>query len=155
MATHKLFIDDLEEADFQLIAIHSHLENFRIAYFVNQQVEIRLSKTQKGVIIQKEAFPTFVFEDEKNQMVWTLIENKKEIKTIQFTNGLFANEKALSSFSYFIPEQKKVDYFLKIEGDKKQINMLKIIRQLNKINHVSMVYVVQHDKLKSKNNLIF
>lgn len=155
MAIHKLFIDDLEEADFQLIAIHSHLENFRITYFINQQIQIQLRKTQKGVIIQKVAFPSFLFEDEKNHIVWTLIENKKEIKNTQFTDGLFANEKALSSFSYFLPEQKKVDYFLKIEGDEKQINTLKIVRQLKKINHVSMVYVVQQDKLKSKNNLIF
>ena len=47
MAIHKLFIDDLKEADFQLIAIHSHLENFRIAYFVNQQLQTRLSKSSK------------------------------------------------------------------------------------------------------------
>lgn len=155
MAIHKLFIDDLEEADFQLIAIHSHLENFRIAYFVNQQLQTRLSKSQKGVLIQKTAFSAFLFEDEKNDMVWTLIENKKEVQFSSNSAGLFANDGGLTSHAFFLPELKKVDYFLKIEGEEKQINTIKIIHQLKKINQISTVYAIQYDKLKSKNNLIF
>lgn len=155
MAIHKLFIDDLEEADFQLIAIHSHLENFRIAYFVNQQLQTRLSKSSKGIVIQNTAYSSFLFEDEKNDMVWTLIENKKEIEISYITAGLFTNDSGFTSHAYFLPELKKVDYFLKIEGEEKQINTVKIVHQLKKINQISTAYSIQYDKLKSKNNLIF
>ena len=86
MAIHKLFIDDFEEVDYQLIAIHTTLDDFRIAYYINQKLPILLSKSKKDILIetdkQKTAFTHFNFEDEKKSVFWTLIENKKEIQVL-------------------------------------------------------------------------
>jgi hypothetical protein len=36
MAIHKLDLGDFDEIDYNLIAIHTSLEDFRLAYFINQ-----------------------------------------------------------------------------------------------------------------------
>ncbi|MPT36827.1 MAG: IPExxxVDY family protein, partial [Flavobacterium sp.] len=36
MAIHKLLINDFISEDYELIAIHSTLEDYRLAYFINQ-----------------------------------------------------------------------------------------------------------------------
>ncbi|HEY6142611.1 MAG TPA: IPExxxVDY family protein [Flavobacterium sp.] len=56
---------------------------------------------------------------------------------------------------YLLPEFKKVDYFLKIEDTEKTINLLEIQTLLNTIDNISTVYVVEVNKIKAKNNLIF
>jgi hypothetical protein len=38
MAIYKLALDDFEEADYQLIALHTTLEDYRLAYFINQKL---------------------------------------------------------------------------------------------------------------------
>lgn len=161
MAIHKLFIDDFEEVDFQLIAIHTSLENYRMAYFINQKLPILLNKNKKEILIengkQKTAFSNFNFEDDKKAVFWTLIENKKEITIAQNAklSNLFTENEAFTNTFYFLPEFKKVDYLLKIEGDDNQINLEKITKELKKIDHVTTVYSVNKDQIKSKNNLIF
>ena len=36
MAIHKLHLEEFDEIDYQLIAIHSTLEDYRLAYYINQ-----------------------------------------------------------------------------------------------------------------------
>jgi hypothetical protein len=86
-----------------------------------------------------------------------LIENKKEITIAQNAklSNLFTENEAFTNTFYFLPEFKKVDYLLKIEGDDNQINLEKITKKLKKIDHVTTVYSVNKDQIKSKNNLIF
>jgi hypothetical protein len=45
MATHKLDLGDFDEVDYYLIAIHTSLEDYRLAYFINQ-LPINLSKSR-------------------------------------------------------------------------------------------------------------
>jgi hypothetical protein len=45
MATHKLELGDFDDIDYYLIAIHTSLEDYRIAYF-NQRLPINLSKSE-------------------------------------------------------------------------------------------------------------
>jgi hypothetical protein len=46
MATHKLDLGDFDEVDYYLIAIHTSLEDYRLAYFINQKLPINLSKSK-------------------------------------------------------------------------------------------------------------
>ena len=67
MAVLKLHLDEFDEVDYDLIAIHSSLEDFRLAYFINQNLPIILSKCKEeiGVLVKEgEAFFTkFLFDD--------------------------------------------------------------------------------------------
>lgn len=59
MAVLKLHLDEFDEIDYDLIAIHSVLEDYRLAYFLNQKLPIILSKSNEdiGVTIKEgEAF---------------------------------------------------------------------------------------------------
>lgn len=161
MAIHKLFIDDFEEADYQLIAIHTTLENYRVAYFINQNLPVLLHRNKKDILTgterQKAGFPNFYFEDTKKEIFWTLIENKREISLPQKnkTFTLFKEEQEFSNAIYFLPEFKNVDFFLKIECDESQIDISKITSKLNTIDQIATVYAVDKSRVKSKNNLIF
>lgn len=162
MAVHKVYIEEFEEDDYYIIAIHTSLEDYRLAYFINREIAIRLSKNDSDIQSQvkegETSFARFTFEDEKNDITWNLVQNKNEIegKENTITQDLFSNsENSFSSSAYLLPEYKKVDFFLKIENAEKDINITEIVSKISAIDSIKMVYNVDKDKIKSKNNLIF
>ena len=46
MAIHKLLIDDFVTVDYKLIAIHSSLEDYRLAFFMNRELAVLLESAQ-------------------------------------------------------------------------------------------------------------
>lgn len=161
MAIHKLDLDEFDEIDYHLIAIHTTLEDYRLAYFINQHLPVNLSKSKEEILISiKEGetqFSRFYFDDEDNFISWNLIQNKNEVvgeKEIA-SQDLFSNSaQEVATKVFLLPELKKVDYFLKIESDDDlQIN--EIVKKLKTIKSLSTVYVVDTETIKSKNNLIF
>ncbi len=44
MAIHKIQINDFISDDYELIAIHSSLEDFKLAYCLNKELAIAVSK---------------------------------------------------------------------------------------------------------------
>lgn len=162
MAVHKLHLEEYNEVDYQLIAIHTSLEDYRLAYFINQNLPITLKKSNCNIQISNKdgesQFSRFVFEDEKDGISWDLVQNKNEIALApqRVNQGLFADSNnKFSTKVYLIPEYKKVDYFLKIENSDDSIDVSKITSQINKIERISTVYAVDVENIKSKNNLIF
>jgi hypothetical protein len=158
MAIHKLIIDDCEEANYELIAIHTSLEDYRLAYFINQKLPVLFSKNEKQIqVISKVGkinFSKFSYTSSEKEEYWDLIQNKNEIiiqKNLA-TQNLFANEDETTT-TYLVPEFKKVDYFIKIENS--EIDIESILTKINSIERISTVYTVDLDKIKSKNNLIF
>ena len=162
MAIHKLDLDEFDEIDYYLIAIHTTLEDYRLAYFINQHLPINLSKSKEEIQISiKEGetqFSRFYFNDEDNFISWNLIQNKNEVigqKEI-INQDLFSNSsQEVATKVFLLPELKKVDYFLKIESDEDDVKITDIIRKLKTIKSLSTVYVVDTETIKSKNNLIF
>jgi hypothetical protein len=161
MTIHKLHIEDFDEIDYQLIAIHSTLEDYRLAYYINQNLPINLQKGNCNIqISNKESetqFTRFVYEDSKD-ISWNLVQNKNDVfaPSQKSNQGLFAeSNNKFSTKIYLIPEFKKVDFFFKIENGKVKIDVSKITNCIKKIDRVSTVYAVEVEKIKSKNNLIF
>ena len=162
MAVHKLHLDEFDEVDYDLIAIHSSLEDYRLAYFINQKLPITLSKSKDeiGVTIKEgEAlFPKFAYLDANNDILWSLVSNKNEIVTRKKSTGqnLFLNNDVeIATKVYLLSELKKVDYFLKIENNQDTVNIDETILKIKTIDRISTVYSVIPEKIKSKNNLIF
>ncbi len=162
MAIHKIYIEDFVEEDYHLIALHTSLEDYRLAYFLNRELGIGLSKSKSDIPLQvkgmKTSFIRFTFEDEKKLIQWDLVQNKNEIENIEniTTTDLFSNTKnSFSSSVYLLPEYKKVDFFVKIENADKEIDLDEVMVQISKIDAVNLVYSVAKNKIKSKNNLIF
>jgi len=162
MAVHKINIEDFEEEDYYLIAIHTSLEDYRLAYFLNRELGISLSKNKFDIGTQvkkvKTSFTRFTFDDEQKLVFWDLVENKKVVETneIEANIDLFSNTKSsFSTTTYLLPEYKKVDYIVKIGNAENEIDLDKVISQISKIEAIKLVYSIAKDNIKSKNNLIF
>jgi len=164
MAVHKLSIDEFDDIDYSLIAIHTSFEDYRLAYFINQKLDINLNKSKKDIqITVKEGetnFSRFHYYEKKKDTSWDLIQNKNEVVQQQkeATQNLFSNSNLIFDVTtkvYMLPEFKKVDYFLKIENSDESLDLSKIQNILSTIENVATVYIVDTTKIKSKNNLIF
>lgn len=160
MANHKLYIDEFDEVDYELIAIHTSLESYRLAYFLNQKLPILLSRDKDEIQIKlKEGevhFTRYLYENKEENTNWNLIENKNEILIQKIDNdeNLFANTSlTIATKVYLIPELKKVDYFLKIE--EASLSTEQIVNAIHSIDRVEAVYSINTNQIKSKNNLIF
>jgi len=162
MAIHKLDLGEFDEIDYCLIAIHTSLEDYRLAYFINQKLHVNLNKSSAEIqITVKEGeahFSRFHYYEKKKEISWDLIQNKNEVIQQQKKNNqnLFSDiNMEVSTKVYMLPEFKKVDYFLKIENSEEDLNILKIQNTLNTIDNIATIYIVNTNKIKSKNNLIF
>ena len=162
MAIHRLDLGEFDEIDYHLIAIHTSLEDYRLAYFINQKISLNLSRNKNEIQINiKEGetkFSRFVYDDKKNGIFWNLIQNKNEViqQKNESSQNLFSNIKMeISTKVHLLPEFKKVDYFLKIENLDDKIDLTNVQTLLNTIENISTVYSVEINKIKSKNNLIF
>jgi hypothetical protein len=162
MAIHKLDIDEFDEIDYCLIAIHTSLEDFRLAYFINQHLPINLSKSKDEIHINVKVgetyFSRFYFYDEEKCTSWNLIQNKNEVigREKRIKQDLFSNSAQETITKVFLlPELRKVDYFLKIENSEYKTQVLNIITKLKAIKNIATIYSVDAQTIKSKNNLIF
>ena len=162
MAIHKLDLGEFDEIDYHLIAIHTSLEDYRLAFFINQKLPINLSKSKNEIQIKiKEGetkFSRYYYLNIEKEIYWNLIQNKGEVVQQKKDNGqnLFSNlTLEVATKVYLLPEFKKVDYFLKIENLDETMNGTKIQTALNAIDNISAIYTVETNKIKSKNNLIF
>lgn len=162
MALLKLHLDEFDEVDYELIAIHTALEDYRLAYFINQNLPVILSKNKEGMGIKTKDgeadFSIFSYIDESTDIKWSLVQNKNEIVVKKKSTGqnLFLNNDVEIEYPVFLlPELKKVDYFLKIENTTSELETETLLRILNTIDRITAVYAVIPEKIKSKNNLIF
>ena len=146
MKTFKLDYDDFLDDDFELLAIHTSLESYRLAYFMNTTFNIQFKRTE--VI---EDFDFYEFNDEKNQSLWNLVGNKAFIENTAISKNkesiFFESPK---SRIFLLPEYKKVDYFLKIENS--ICNTKKLMLKMNDIPQIITTFAVDVTALKSKNN---
>lgn len=157
MAIHKIQINDFVSDDYELIAIHSSLDDYKLVYMLNKALGIQMSKNLAYVEIAipegKSAFSNFIFDDEKNDVIWTLIENKTTIiNSNKQTTSLFEQ---VDITIFLLPEFKKADYLIKIENIDYGFDSESIIEKIQEIKNVTTAYSIDITNLKSKNNLIF
>jgi hypothetical protein len=80
LAIHKLNLGEFDAIDYHLIAIHTSLENYRLAYFINQKLSINLSKSKNEIQINikkgETNFSRFCYSNSDKEISWDLIQNK-------------------------------------------------------------------------------
>lgn len=147
-AVHKLVLDDFFEEDFTLLAIHSPLETYRLAYALNNALNIHLKYYKR-----LDTYDLYEYNDDKNETIWNLVNNKiiSSLEANENTSTLF--QKETNTIKYLIPEHKKVDYFIKISDSEVHVN--NIIPKIKAIPQIITTFAIATDTLKSKNNLIF
>jgi len=152
MSIHKLSSSDFE-SDYTLIAIHSQSEPFKLAYEINLKLNTSLKKSSFDISFKNKVsvFDLYKHESEIYNTKLYLISNKSIEKESQIKNKLLFNDYSISSF--LIPELKKAEFLIKIEGGGFNIDSLLI--KLNKIDSVVSCYRASISNVKSKYNLIF
>ena len=143
------------EHDYNLIAINSTLDDYRLAYFINKKLEIHLDRQSKNIDFTDKdcSFTLYSYDCDRTFSSWSLIANKHIFlskNTDQPT--LFTEE---SKISYLISEKKKVDFFLKIFGDFTSGSLKSILAKIKDIKGVVTTYTINPQSLKSKDFLIF
>jgi hypothetical protein len=134
------------------------MEDFRLAYFLNQTLATRLSRTKEDLdfLTSLATFSVFEWSNPLLQTDWHLIKNNCLVEKVAVSEGLFleTNDKSWVKHS-LIPEHNSVDYLLKIDNGGGFINEKEILNKIQKISKVSTAYSIDVSQLKSKEHLIF
>ena len=158
MAIHKLLVDDCEDLNYSLLAVHCEMDDYRLAYFLNQSLETRLARTREDLdfVTSLASFSVFEWINPQLQTNWHLIKNSCLVEEVAISQGLFSetNQKSWVSHS-LLPEYQSVDYLLKINNGGGFINEKQILNKIQKITNVSTAYSLDISQLKSKEHLIF
>lgn len=153
MITLHKFSDDFCEENYVLIALHSGLEDYALAYALNRALKANLKRSKTDLDISNEtSFPIYEWKDKLNERYWTLIVNTSIKEEYLELHDLFSNETS-STVYHLIPEYKDVDYFLKIEQDEDEIDSF-MLDSILEIPKMITAYQIEINKLKSKQNLI-
>ncbi len=158
MALHKLLVDDFYDDTYKLIAIHCGLEDYRLAYLLNQSLDLKLQRKTEDLDMEylKSSYSIFEWNNVSQYVTWNLVSNvcKKEEDSL-YSTGLFqTNEKVIKTLN-LVPEYKKVDYFIKISEEIQNVNEKLILNKLQNIPQIITSYSVNPTELKSKDHLIF
>ena len=151
MPIHRLSSDDLEK-DYKLIAIHSDIEPYKLAFEINKKLKIHLKRSSFDLSFKNKSsiFDLYKHISEVFNTKLYLILNKSMDKKKIEGQLLFEN---FDEQSYLIPELRKAQYLLKIEGGGFDIDNL--LKKLNEIDNVISTYRTEVSSIKSKYNLIF
>ena len=159
MAVRKFIFQEQEPTHYHLLAIHSVLIDYRLAFFLNKHLNIELKRAFNDLDIsgQNGFYSFFQYEDEDNLLNWNLISNsshtsvRNEIKESQ----LFKNTEVELKKYKLMNELSQVDFFLKIEYHADYINANQIIKSINEIPNIISVYTLNLKNIKNKENLNF
>jgi len=160
MAVHKLVLDEVfEDVNCTLIAIHCNIEDYRLAYLLNKNLNISLSRKKEDLDFDKGTtkYSVYEYKEIEKLIIWNLVSNisKIEIKTKLEDTSLFnLNHTTIKTYN-LIPEYGKANYFLKIDTEFSNTKIKNTINSILRIPQIAIAYNVDMQSLKSKEHLIF
>lgn len=156
MQIHSIELNDFSDDNYTLIGIHSTLEEYKLAYLLNQKLNTRFVLANYSLDFQNKnnnaIFSIYEFINTKFSQSWYLISNKYSNNLDEISTELFQSNEITT---YLIPEKRRVDFFLKLEGDFNYDYITKKIEEINSVNQVITSYEIDINTLKSKDFLIF
>jgi len=128
--------------DFELLGIVSPIREYRMAWLVNQELELNLVKVDD---LELECL------------------NSVKLEIAQYFLSLphgfiqLLKNKALNSaqqLAYLVPELKNLDYFLLVQDETEQMDLSNFMEKLSRNPLVQSIVRIDISKLKSKENLL-
>ena len=154
---HKLNLNQFPQ-NFHLIAIHSDLDEFRLAYFLNEKLNISLIRRNKDIHLAENNayYPSYEFLDETKYLKWIFFSNKSLVSELPNVddNGLFSSRSLVKNEISLLSNKKQVDYFLIVENIANKSYLEKVLKKISEISGVITSFV-SDNKLENKENLIF
>ncbi len=159
MGTYKLLLDDDFGYDFLLIAIHTSLEAYHIAFLLNKNLGLQLARMPQDLVLTKEEykvdFSLYEYENPRDYVNYHLFNNRAQTELKDVEQGLFFNENGVVVSDLLVSDLPQVDFFLKINDEGNAFAKAKILKQINSIPQIVTAYNVDINQLKTKQNLIF
>ena len=156
MQIHALDFDISFEEEYTLVGIHTALEDYKLAYLLNKNLQTRFTKSKEELMFEKEkneaSFSLYNYKEVKCEFDWFLISNSFRIENESQNTALLLSSEVIT---YLIPEKKKVDFFLKISGDLQYEFVIKTVEKIKRIDQVVTAYTIDKNSLKSKDFLTF
>lgn len=136
MAKFTLSFD--EEYPYYLIGINASAKDYRICWSINKALNIALKREESIDVHSKSkdiiAHSFFVYTNEELNLKFRLIENKRGV-------------------SRFLSEVQQADYLLIID-ESESVDTEEILQKIKEIRQVLLVFQIDVDDLKNKQNLM-
>ena len=151
MKAKKVFlnIDPVDIDDFSVVAIHTNLEAYLVAYRLNQNLGCLLHNSKKKS--KDDIYTRFKYLSKISKDNWELISNHYENDEIFSKKNLLFNINEMNKKS-LIPSLDYVDFFFKIPKSKIIKDWVEKIR---KIEGIQLAYEIDKKILNNLENLIF
>lgn len=134
----KFSLELVEEYPYQVYGITASANDYRLCWYLNKELGLHFTRQPALEIYNKKKesinHEVFVFEDEDALVRYRLIQNKK-------------------GGSLFLPELPKADYLLVLD-ESPVIDYENLIKRIKDIRPVLMVFPVDLNELKNKQNLL-
>ena len=154
---HKLNLNQFPE-NYHLIAIHSDLDEFRLAFFLNKKLNIGLKRKNNDIYFseQNANYSSYEFLDDTKYLKWIFFPNKSLVseKSTDQDLSLFGKGSTALNEINLLSQQKSVDYFLIIENIANETYIDKVLKKISEISGVITSFLSEN-KLENKENLIF
>ena len=127
-------LDQKHEFDFDIFAINSNSKAYVLCWHINNDMNTSFKKSRGVFFSEKEVYSQFKCSHEGFEMA--IIQNK-------------------SKRGFFIPEQNKIDFFLKITPKTSTHKKEDFIQKLNKISKILLIFELNLQKELEAHRFIF
>jgi len=140
--------------NYKLIAIQSQLEDYRLAYSINEAIDAKLKRQEEPIYIKNLETSFSVFEDANEHAFFRyhLIQNSF-FQEIEYEQEVLFKE-YFKKKCFLINEEENIDFILRIEDAcKNQVDI--IIEKLKNIEEINHLREMEVKDLKSESHLFF
>ena len=155
MSKKKLYqLEKFEEDEFKLLAIHSSMENYKIAFLLNTYCgsQFVMCKENIELPLKNAFFQNFEWDNPKKGIHCNLFSNKFTKLCINTSKGAGLFDIPETKKVYLLPQLKKVDYFIKINSG---ISVEVLNKKIELINEISICYPPKTNKINFHHTLNF
>jgi len=159
MKTHQLSVEEPED-NYQIIAIYTDEQDYRLAFLLNQYLNLQLVKSSSIIDkITKTDFTVFEYEDTNLFQNWLLLNNhcfviseinkKKTVDLFNDKPAIFKKKK------HYLHTYKKANFLLKLIAEIDEQASQKLIKTIEEIPQIYAVELLLLNKIKNKKLLKF
>ena len=116
------------ELDFLILGINSHIKLYKLCWEINKELHTNFIKNKNHIINNNQEFERFSYIEKNSETKYNILSN-------------------ISNTGYLEAKNKSVNYFMIIQGE--VYNKEKIIKRLNKIEDILLVFELNLSKIKT------
>lgn len=121
-------IDEDFELDFLILGINSHTKLYKLCWQINKKLHMNFVKNKNHIKNKNQEFERFSYTNKNSETKYNILSN-------------------VSSTGYLENNNKSVNYFMTAQGG--VYNTQKIIKRLNQIDDILLVFELNLSKIKS------